>query len=74
MTMSTDLAGHDEMRQAVGDVLNDFSRRVRQAHSFDEIDAHRDELAELIVGLIAPAHADDVAVHSQRKGATRPAR
>jgi hypothetical protein len=48
------LVGHDEMRQAVGAVLDDFCRRVRQAHSFDEIDAHRDELVELIVGIIAP--------------------
>ena len=54
MTMHTDLAAHDEMRHAVHGVLNDFSRRVRQAHSYDEIDAHRDELAELIIGLVAP--------------------
>ena len=39
----------EELLQAVRGVLNDFSRRVRQAHSFDEIDAHREELATLIV-------------------------
>ena len=51
--MSTEtLLGTDEMRQAVQQVLNDFSRRVRQAHSYDEIDAHRDELADLLVQIV----------------------
>jgi hypothetical protein len=40
---------YEELLEAVRGMLNDFSRRVRQAHSFDEIEAHRDELATVIV-------------------------
>jgi hypothetical protein len=44
---------NDSLRAAVRGALDDFSRRVRQAHSFDEVEAHRDELAELIVGIVS---------------------
>jgi hypothetical protein len=43
----------DELLEALRGVLDEFSRRVRQAHSFDEIEAHRDELSELIVSLLS---------------------
>jgi hypothetical protein len=42
----------EAMRQLVRGVLDDFSRRVLQAHSFDEVEAHWDELAELIVSIV----------------------
>ena len=48
----------DNLRLAVRGVLDDFSRRVRQAHSFDEVEAHRDELAELIVGIVSSSRQE----------------
>ena len=32
-------------------LLDDFGRQVRQGHSFDEVEAHRDEVATLIVAI-----------------------
>jgi hypothetical protein len=49
--MASDAA--DELLEALRGVLDEFSRRVRQAHSYDEIEAHRDELSELIISLLS---------------------
>ena len=47
----------DDLRRAVGSLLDDFTRRVRQARSDDEVAAHRDELAEVIAGLLRSVYA-----------------
>ena len=47
----------DDLRRAVRSLLDDFTRRVRQSRSDAEVDAHRDELTEVLVGLLRSVHA-----------------
>jgi hypothetical protein len=42
----------NDLRGAVRGVLDDFARRVLQAHDYSEVDNHRDELTELIAGIL----------------------
>jgi hypothetical protein len=46
---------YEELVQVVCGLLDDFGRQVRQAHSLDEVEAHRDEVATLIVAIARAA-------------------
>jgi hypothetical protein len=57
----------DALRRAVRDVLDDFARRVLHAHDYSEVDSHRDELTELIVGILEARDARDDSGDSPRR-------